>query len=128
MSADLVARVRAAFDAAGGGDADALPPLCAPNVVWRGHEARRPAYCLGRDDLRAWLRRVRAVIGAERFTASEVARSPAADQVVLRLRWRFPDHVDESFQRVVLRGERIVLIQDYMEREKALAALTLPPI
>jgi hypothetical protein len=66
---------------------------------------------------------VREVIGVERFEASEVACSLAADQVVLRLRWFFPDHEDDSYQHVTLRGGRVVLIQDYFDREAALAAL-----
>ena len=123
MSADAIAAVSAAFDAAGHGDAEALPALCAENVLWRGSPSWGAAYCSNRRDVAAWLGRVLGVIGAEGFEATEVACSLAADQVVLGLRWRFPDHEDTSYQHVTLRADRVVLIQDHVDREEALAAL-----
>jgi ketosteroid isomerase-like protein len=90
VSAEAIAAVTAAFDAAGHGDADALPALCADSVIWRGSPSWGAAYCCNREDLRAWLRRVREVIGVERFQATDLAWSLAADQVVVHLRWFFP--------------------------------------
>jgi hypothetical protein len=74
-----------------------------------------------------WLGRVWRATGVERFEASEVACSLAADQVVIRLRWPFPDREDVSFHHVTLRGERVVPIQDDIDREGALAALRSEP-
>jgi len=127
VSADAIAAVSAAFDAAGHGDPDALPPLCAESVIWRGSPSWGAAYCSNRRDLGPYLARVRRVIGVERFEASELACSLAADQVVLRLRWFFPDHEDDSYQHVTLRQGRVVLIQDYLDRAEALAALGAEP-
>jgi len=90
VSAEAIAAVSAAFDAAGHGDPEALPALCAENVLWRGSPSWGAAYCSNRQDLGAWLRKVREVIGVERFEASAVACSLGADEVVLRLRWSSP--------------------------------------
>ncbi len=73
--------------------------------------------------LRTWLGRVREITGRSPRGQRGGLLAPPRTRSCSAFAGHFPDHEDTSYQHVTPCGVRVALIQDYFEREAALAAL-----
>ena len=116
-------RVREALSS---GDLEAFLAALDPNVVWRGVEepGAEPPACRNRDEVREvlehWL--------AQGYTGSFEIVADAGDRLVIDPRVEPPvPGLEELHHVYTVRADRIVEMQDYRDRESALAAAGVEP-
>ncbi len=124
MTEESVQLLRAALEAYLRGDLEAVRPLLDPQVEWLA-ESRYPYRCDGPDQVMELFAKQAAVGPPE-----SVEFVDAGDRVVVCARGPFETAVGEPVREAVMvitvRDGRIVHMQDYGNREEALAAVGIP--
>jgi ketosteroid isomerase-like protein len=115
-----------AWRAYAGGDVEALASLMWPDATWRDdtRERRGKVYvCRDGAAIRGWLRKIRSTDGWNLEGGGPVeVIEPAANKVILRLRWREGGKTRDLHQLYVLRDGRVHAIRDYWSRGAAMEA------
>ncbi|MEO7117480.1 MAG: nuclear transport factor 2 family protein [Candidatus Limnocylindrales bacterium] len=115
---DRRATLQAAFDAR---DLERLVAMMDDGVVWRGVPmGDEVPHCHDRREVHDMLDAYQAQGG----DAHPLVIASSGDSVAVDTRARLADRDGELYQVYTFRGPRIALIQDYWDRESALASLS----
>ena len=116
--ADRRATLQAVFDAR---DLERLVELMDEGVVWRGVPmGDEVPHCHDRREVHDMLDAYRAQGG----DAHPLVIASNGDSVVVGARARLPNRDGELYQVYTFRGPRIAFIQDYWDRDSALASVS----